>query len=308
MKARLLLLLSTAAVAICAGAAAAAGLPLETLPASARWMLHLDAAALRDSPLGREILAAIPGTPAEAELNSFAAMTGCNVRSDLAAISACGSGGAEQGVVIYLRGSWAPRKIQAALAANSPVTTTAHGRHTILNCTDAAAPEGFARQSFCLASSNLVLLANREAALRQALDALDGSAPALSGVPRFRRLAAMDTNTILRVIATNLQELVAGSPQAAALPAADSVQLALNMEGAVVRLKAVVKTRTPEAARQMQQVLLGFQVVLMLQGGKKPEIAKIAKAARVDVSGQDVTVILHAPPEVVRKLLAACRI
>ncbi len=303
MKARLLLLLSTAAVAICAGAAAAAGLPLETLPSSARWMLHLDAAALRDSPLGREILAAIPGTPAEAQLNSFAAMAGCDVRRDLAAISACGSGGADQGVVIYLRGSWDLRKIQAALAANSPVTTAAHGRHTILHCTDAAAPEGFTRQSYCLASSNLVLLANREATLRLALDALDGNAPALSSVPRFRRMAAMDTNTILRVMATNLQEMLAGNPQAAALPAADSFQLALNMEGAAVRLKAVVQTRTPEAARQLQQMLLGFQIVMRLQGGKKPEIAKIAQAARVDVSGQAVTVILHAPPDVVRKLL-----
>lgn len=291
------------ACALCAGLGAAAGLPLETLPANAKWVLHLDVKALRDAPMGREILAALAGSPQEAGLKAFEETTGVDVRRDVSAITVCGAGGEEQGGVVYLSGNWNLQKLSAILAGNDRFVSLTYRNHALLSWNEAGTSKGSARQNACLVSTNLVLLGNREAALKQALDALDGRTAALSTVPRFRRLAPLDADAFLRLIATDLKDIVADNPQAAALPSADSLRLALSSEGRVARLKAVLKAATPEAAQQLQQALVGLQAVLMLQGLKNPDLGQLAQSARIAINGPDVSVQLTAPLETVTRLL-----
>jgi hypothetical protein len=304
MKKSTLFYLLVAVVGHCVGVVAAASLPLETLPANARWLLQLDVKALRAAPLGKELLADLAGTPTEAELQAFETTFACDVRRDLDAVTACGDGGAEQGNVVYLRGNWNLRKVSTVLAGNPSLASAACGRHTILSWSDTKASKRAERQCVCLLSSNLVLLANREAALRQALDALDGRTPTLATVPRFRRMAAaLDTNAFLRVIAVGVKEILADQPLAVALPADACLRLALHADGQEARLKAVIQVDTPGAALQMQQALVGIQAVMMLQGLKNPDIGKISQSARIDVTGEDVSVVLSAPFETLKRLL-----
>ena len=302
MTKNILALLFAAAVAVCARADAA-GLPLETLPANARWALHLDVKALRDAPLGKEILASLTNTPAEAELRNFETTFAVDIRRDVSSVTACGAGSAEQGGVVYLRGNWNLRKLSAVLADNNQLTSAPYGRHTLLSWHDAKAAEGFERENVCLVSSNLVLLGNRETAMKQALDALDGKAPVLATVPRFRRMAALDTNAFLRVIALDLKDIVADNPQAATLPAADSLRLALSSEGQAVRLKAVIRTLSPEAALQLHQSLIGLQTIGILQVMKIPALGQVAQAARIGVNDLDVSVVVTVPVDAVKHLL-----
>jgi len=291
-------------IASCAAVGTAANLPLESLPANAKWVLHLDVKALRDSPLGRELLTALAGSPQEADLQVFEAAFACDVRRDLVAITVCGAGGEAQGGVAYLRGNWDLQKLSAMLAGNQPSATASYGRHTILNWSGVKA-DGSERQSVCLVSSNLVLLASREAALRQALNALDGQAPTLATLPRFRRLAAADTNAFLRIVAVDLKEIVADQLLAVALSSGDSLRLAVSSDGAEVHAKAVLQEGTPAAALETQQALVGLQAVMMLQGLKNPDIGKIAKSARIEVNGLEVSVVLSASVETVRHLVFA---
>ena len=283
-----LLRLAVAIAACCANrVVAAASLPLESLPANARWVLHLDVKTLRDSPLGKGLLAALAGTPQEADLKVFEAAFACDIRRDLAAITVCGAGGEAQGGVAYLYGNWDLRKLPALLAGNPPLAAASAGRHTILRWGDAPVADGSEPPSVCLVSSNLVLLANRETAMRQALAALDGRAPTLAAAPRFRRMATMDTNAFLRVMAVDLKEIVDDRLLAAALSSGESLRLAVSSEGAEVHAKAVLREATPAAALEAQQTLIGLQAVMMLQGLKNPDIGKVAKSAHIEVSGSD---------------------
>ena len=304
MKNRPCLLLLVATIAGFAGVAAAAGtLPLETLPANAKWVLHLDAKALHDSSLGKELLAALPGTPADTSLKAFDATFACDIRCDLTAVTICGSGTVTQGGLVYLRGNWNLRKLSAGLTASHQPTTAAYGRHAILSWVDAKPAEGFVCSIACLVSSNLVLLAKHETTLRQALDTLDGKAPALATVPRFWQLAAMDTNAVLRVVAMDPKELLADLPQAAMLPAADSLRLALQADAQGAHLRGIIQTPNPEAASQMQMELVGLQTVLLMQGLKDPAIATVAQSARIHVTGQEVSVVLSAPLDALKRLV-----
>ena len=298
------LLLAAAVAGCCAAAGAAASLPLETLPANTRWVLHLDVQALRDSPSGKGLLASLAGAPEEAEFNALVAAYAGDFLRELAAVTICGAGDAEQGCVVYLRGNWDLRKLSAVLADHHAVATAAYGRHAIMSWGDAKAARNAEHPSVCLLSANLVLLANRETALRQALDALDGKAPTLAGEPRFRRLAVLDTNAFLRVVAVDLPAIAAGEPlTAAALSGGDSLRLAVGLNVQEARAKAVIQASTPDGALQMQRALVGIQAVMLLEGLKNPDVGKIARSARIDVSGQEVSVVLTAPFEAVKRLL-----
>ena len=93
------LILSLLAVGIAArglGAPAPTQTP-EVLPANVKWVLRLDVKALCDSAFGKEILASLAGTPGEAKLKAFEALTSIRIPRDVLAITACGSGGAERG-------------------------------------------------------------------------------------------------------------------------------------------------------------------------------------------------------------------
>lgn len=296
--------LATVALLSGVGAArAAAPLPLETLPANARWVLHLDAQSLRQSPLGSEILAALTRSPADSDVRAFQGTTGVDLCRDVHVLTACGAGSLEQGGVVYLRGRWELPKLAAALTA-SGATITRHGAHTLLTWTSPGGSEGDEHETACLVSSNLVLLGNQEAAMRQALDTLDGRAPSLATAPRFRRALGMDTNALLRVLAVDLREIVAGNPEMAHLPVGESLRLAVSIAGDTAELKAVLKTDSAAAAQQLQQALFGLQALLALEGLKIPAAGKVAQAARIGVNGQDVNLLIQVPLETVRQLLA----
>jgi hypothetical protein len=287
-----------------AGAAcAAANLPLETLPANARWVLHLDAQALRRSPLGDDVLAALARSPADSDLRAFRETTGVDICREVHVLTVCGAGSLEQGGVVYLNGRWELPRLSAALTA-SGATVTRYGTRTLLTWPNPGGGEGFEHETACLVSSNLVLLGNREASMRQALDALDGRAPSLATAPRFRRALGMDTNALLRVLAVDLREVLSGSPEMDRLPVGESLRLAVSLAGGSVELKAVLKTDSPAAAQQVQQGLFGLQALLSFEGLKLPAAGKVAQAARVGVNGQDVNLLIQVPQETVRELLA----
>ena len=296
------LILSVAMV--CSASLAVAGrLPLETLPAGAKWVVQLDVKALSSTPAGQELFATLADPPQESELRKLETALGCDIRQDLTAVAACGFGGAAQGGVFYLRGRWNLPKLSAWLADTHPVATQRHGRHAIMNWSDAGAPKEWEHISVCLVSSNLVLLSNREAALEQGLDVLDGQAPSLATVPRFQRMAAMDTNVFLRAVAVDLKEILADLPAVAMLPAAESLQAVLQSDGQGVRLKGVIRASSKEEALQLQMTLAGIQAVTMWQGGKNPLAATLARSARISINEQDVHVELTASGDTLKRLL-----
>jgi len=285
---------------------AAAGLPLEMLPATSRWVLHLDVQALGATPVGKEILAALTDSSAETDLQAAEATLGLVLRRDIVCATVCGAGNAEQGGVLYLRGSWDATRLDRTLAANSGFSRTAYGRHALLSWrlspTASGKPGG--RQNACLAATDLLLLASRPADLQQALDTLDGKTPALATVSQFRRQASLlDTNACLRLVARDVKDLFGDEPEMAALPATESMRLALAPEGAGASVRAVAKMASAEGAQQMQGMLTGLQTMLVLRGMQDPVIGRLAQSAHIDLDGQNVILSFSIPAEAVSHLI-----
>jgi len=297
------LFLLAAVIAFCASSAAAASLPLEMLPASTRWVLHLDMQALRESMPGKDPFAVLAGTPQETVLRTFEKEFSCDVRRDLSSATVCGSGGRAQGCVVYLRGRWDFQKLSRACAGNPAFATASYGRHALLSWSKARVADGADRANVCLVSSSLVLLATRETTLRWALDALDGKTPTLAMEPRFRQMAAMDAHSAVRMVAVDLKEIVAEIPMVATFPVGDTLRAALSADGQNLHLNAVLTARTSEEAQQMHQALVGMQAVMMFQGFKKPEVAAMAQSAHVSVDGDNVYLALSARVDTLKCLV-----
>jgi hypothetical protein len=300
---RLLLLGAMLAAAVRGG-----GLPLTNLPATVKWALHADVRALRASPLGEKVLAAIPGSPAEAKIRAFAALTSIDLQRDVDAITLCGSGGPEQGALVYLAGRWDLPRLNAIVAGSEEFASKTEGRHTLMNWKDGKPHAGSGRQHACFVSTNLAVLADREEALRQALAALDGEAPALNSVRRFQELSAAGGRGFASLAAIDVNTLVAADPNAAWLQQVETVRLDVRSDAEGVRFELALCAAGPEVAQQVQQVLAGFQSLAMLQGLKNPDLARIAQSARIGAADRNVSASLAIPMDLVTRALARSRV
>lgn len=284
-------------------AAAGEGLSFAALPANTKWVLHLDAKTLLASPLGQEILASLPGTPGEAKLMAFEALTSIDVRHDLLAVTVCGAGDASRGGVAYLRGHWNLPKLSTIAAGADQYAEKMHNRHTIMSWNEQKTDQP-KRQYACLVSTNLVLFSDHEANLDVALDVLDGQSARLSDSPRLKLFDQPAGHPFLWLAAVDVKDLVANNPQAAVLQQANSISVLATADAQGVQVAGTLKADNAEAAQQVQQVLQGFQSLALLQGGKNPDFATIAQTTAITVEGQAVHVAMTVPLDLVRRLMA----
>lgn len=306
------LILSLFAIGIAANglcAAAPASAPAqESLPANTKWVLHLDVKALCASALGKEILASLAGTPGEAKLKAFEALTSINIARDVLAITACGSGGAERGGVLYLRGNWDAQKLTAIMAGSDQYAAKPYGAHTVMSWEEKQADSAPKHRLGCFASPSLLVLTDREAAGKQALDAIDGKAPTLAGVPRYQQLNQPEGRGFLRLVAMDVTGIVPAGmqntgPLAGVLQQLESVRLDARSDAQSVILDATLLAQTPEAALQLQRVALGFQSIALLQAGGNPDMAQVAQSARIVVDGPTIGLTVTLPLDLVRRFV-----
>jgi len=287
--------------------AAGEGLSASSLPANTRWMLHLDARALLQSPLGQELLTSMAGTSSEAKLTAFEALTSIDVRHDLRSVTVCGAGNADQGGVLYLRGNWNLTKLTTIAAGAEAYSAQAYHRHTVMSWDDQKDGRPAKRQYACFASTNLALLSDHETSLTLALDVLDGRTPGLANAARLQLFEQPSGRPFLWLAAADVKDLVANNPQAAVLQQADSVTLHLAADAQGLQVTAGLKAATPEAAQQAQQVMQGFQSLALLQAGRNPDVAAIAQSTSIRADGRQVHVAMTLPLDLVRRLIARKR-
>ena len=285
------------------GASAAPNPPAEFLPAASKWVLHVDAATLRRTELNRELLPLLASLPAPALGNNLQTILSSDHARDVTSVTVCGAGGPQQGGVAYLRGRWDPQKLRAMAAGAAPPTSTRVGGRTVVSWPDPRFPAGTARHYACLVSTNLALLADRELALSQSLEVLEGKEAPLAPTSRLGRLAQPRNRTFIRFAAIDGNSLASVDRTNGILRQVDTQWAGVGLTPSGLRLDATLKTLTPETAAQVQQLLAGSQGVLLLRGLRDPDLALMAQSLAIQTEGKTVNVALALPLDVVKRLL-----
>lgn len=286
------------------GASAGPNPPIEFLPAESKWVLHLDLAAARATGFHRDLLPLLASLPAPALGSHLQAVLSSDLARDVTAVTACGSGGPQQGGVAYLRGRWSADGVRSMAAGKSPPNAARVGRYTVVRWIDPRDPAGATRLYACMVSTDLALLADRERALLHSLDVLDGRETPLASASRLGRLSQQARNRYwARLAAVDGGSLASMDRTGGILGQVDTLWAGIGSTASGARIDATLKTLTPEAAAQVQQMLAGSQGVLMLKGLRDPDLALLAQAMVIQCEGRTVSASLALPADVAKRLL-----
>jgi len=282
---------------IAAGAPAGAG-PLQRadVPAEPVWVLHADCDSLRSSATGKFVLQELEQPEVKAKLAAFQTIFDFDPRKQLHGLTLYSTGKAPEDAVLLVYADFdADRLLTMARAAKDYqcLTNKQHLIHTWIDEKKKARHGARPRVYAAIHGANVVVFAQQETRVAEALDVLDRAAPNLAASGLFPAMGASASGAFVEAAARKM-ELPASDPNAALFRL--SKEAYLQVGEAQGQLKATLKldANDEDTARQMASVGQGLLALMKLQKDD-PGSVQLAEALSLKQDGVSVTATLAVP-------------
>jgi hypothetical protein len=259
------------------------------------WVLHVNCDALRPGAIGKYLLAEMEKPDAQAKLSVFQNIFSFDLRTQLHGITLYSAGSSPQdGVLIVYADFDADKLVTLAKAANDSQTSTHNGR-TVYNWADDKKHHGEKKRVYATIQGNRIIFGQRESAVSQALDVLDGSVPNLSSGKAFPQLGVAGDTTFLAGAARKL-DLSQSDPNAAIFRLSKSVRLQVGEVEQHLVGTLTLEANDDEVANSMMAIAQGMVGLMKLQKDK-PEAAKFLQAIALKQDGASIVLTINLPTE-----------
>jgi hypothetical protein len=263
--------------------------------ANSVWVLHVNCDALRPSAIGKYILAELEKPEAQAKLSVFQNIFSFDLRTQLHGLTLYSAGSSPQdGVLIVYADFDADKLVTLAKAANDSQTST-HNGHTVYNWVDDKKHHGQRQRVYATIQGNRIIFGQREAAVSQALDVLDGSVPNLSGGKAFPQLGVAGDTSFLAGAARKL-DLSQSDPNAAIFRLSKGVRLQVGEVQQHLSGTLTLEANDDEVANSMMAIAQGMVGLMKLQKDK-PESAKFLQAIALKQDGASIVLTIDVPTD-----------
>jgi len=263
--------------------------------ASSVWVLHINCDTLRPTAIGKHILAELEKPEAQAKLSVFQNMFSFDLRTQLHGITLYSAGSSPQdGVLIVYADFDADKLVTLAKAANDSQSST-HNGHTVYNWVDDQKKHHGEKRVYATIQGNRIIFGQRESAVAQALDVLDGSVPNLSTAKAFPQLGGAGDTTFLSGVARKL-DLSQSDPNAAIFRLSKSFRLQVGEVQQHLIGTLTLEANDDEVAGSMMSIAQGMIGLLKLQKDK-PETAKFLQAIALKQDGASIVLTLDVPTD-----------
>jgi len=300
-------------IALYAGGLAAAGLPAlagplqrADVPAEPAWVLHVDCDSLRPTPIGQYLLAELEKPEAEAKLAAFRTIFSFDPRKQLHGLTLYSVGKAPEDGVLLVYGDFEPERLITMAKAANGYQSTPYKQHVIHNWIDEnkKASRGVKPRVYAaIQDGRIVVFAQQEARVAQALDVLDRAAPNLAGNQVFAQLGANGSGGFLQAAARKL-DLPDSEPSAALFRLAKGARLQVGEGQGQLRATLNLETSDADVAQQMAMIGQGLVALMKLQSFN-PGSAKLAQALTLKQEGAGVVATLVMPTSEAIELMKA---
>jgi hypothetical protein len=292
-------ILKTTLIAGCLLAAAfnvsATQLQRADVAASSVWVLHINCDALRPTAIGKHILAELEKPEAQAKLSVFQNMFSFDLRTQLHGITLYSAGSSPQdGVLVVYADFDAEKLVTLAKAANDSQSST-HNGHTVYNWVDDKKHHGEKQRVYATIQGNRIIFGQRESAVTQALDVLDGSVPNLATAKAFPQLGGAGDTTFLTGAARKL-DLSQSDPNAQIFRLSKSFRLQVGEVQQHLIGTLTLEANDDEVAGSMMSIAQGMIGLLKLQKDK-PEAAKFLQAIALKQDGASLVLTIDVPTD-----------
>ena len=276
--------------------ALAAPLQRADVAADPTWVLHVDCDSLRPTAIGQFLLAEMEKPEAQAKFAAFQTIFNFDPRKQLHGLTLYSTGKAPEDGVLLVYADFDPDRLVTLAKAAKDYASTTYKAHIIHNWIDdkKKARNGVKPRVYAaIQGGRVVIFAQQEARVAQALDVLDRAVPNLAGGTVFPQLGAGGATSFIQAAARKM-DIPDSAPNAAMLKLAKSARL--EMGEAQGQLKATLNLQADDeqVAQQMVSVGQGLLALMKLQKDN-PGSVKLAEALSLKQDGAGVLAALAVP-------------
>jgi len=266
--------------------------------ADAGWVLHVNCDALRPTVIGKHILAELEKPEAQAKLAVFQNIFSFDLRTQLHGLTLYSAGSSPQeGVLIVYADFDADKLITLAKAANDS-KSSAHNGHTIYNWIDDSKKKhhGEKQRVYATIQGNRIIFGQRESAVAQALDVLDGSMANLSNARNSFPQLGVDNDASFLVGAARKLDLSHSDPNAAIFRLSKTIRLQVAEVQQRLVGSLTLEANDDEIAGSMMAIAQGMIGLVKLQKDK-PEASKFLQAIALKQDGASLVLTIDVPTD-----------
>jgi hypothetical protein len=297
--------LTLGALALAGLTALAGPLRRADVAADPTWALHLDVDALRPTAIGQSIQAEMNKPEAQEKLAAFQAIVSFDLRTQLHGLTLYGTTASPEDGVLVVYADIDPERLVTLAKAAHDSQNSAYKSHVIYNWIDdnkKAHHTKNARVYAAIAGSRIVF-GQKEKAVAQALDVIDGAASSLAAGHSMPQLGAVGDTSIIQAAARKM-DLPDTDPHAALLRLSKMVRLQVGEAQSQLNATLTLEANDEEVAGHMSSIAQGLIALGKLQNGK-PEAIKLANAMALKQDGSRLVVNLNLPANEVIEMMKA---
>jgi hypothetical protein len=308
MRLSRLVLCSLAAVISLSSLSLAGPFDVKQVPASAKWVLHIDADAVAGSQLwqmAQPMLGARPEFNAKvAELQRIAEM---QFPKDLHSVTLFGTGFTERDATAVIRAKVNRERLRTLLSVNESFSADKHGEHEVLGWVDKG------KQLYgSFAGGDAVVISQSKASVQAALDLIDGKDKGLATTSMLTPAGKASPGILLYVAGEGLAQLArAGAAQSPLAGQVDSAWITIAEQNENVVLRGSLAAKDAQTAEKVRKSIDGIQAIASLAADdpNAPAEKRAAAAAMQDLTvkteGTTVTADWPIPLATVKELMNA---
>ena len=251
----------------------AGSLDKKEVAADAKWVLHLDLDAFRDSQLGTLVLDKIHSTHQD-QIDAMKELLGLDLTADIHSLTGYGTDADEKTAVALFHGSFDKEKMLALLKLNEHHTTMDYNDHTIHLWAEDKSNKA---QAGTFITGDLIAISQSEESVKKAIDVVNTKVASLDSnrqTPLFS-LTDRPGRPILLLAVDSLSELTDDDTKAAVLKNSKMLAVLAAEDDGQLSLSIELVTENTEAATQIEQIIRGMIAFATLEAKKKPALEKI---------------------------------
>ncbi len=286
------------------------------IPASAKWVAHIDMKAVTGSQLGAgiiEIIKAEAGPAAEKHVQEVLA-----VWAKLSAVNSVtlfGPSHVETEAVAMFDLAYEKAKIMEMLGVDPNAATDSYQGHTIHNFIPKH-PDKEGKRFVCFYDKQIIVAGGSLDRLGESIDLLDGKGKALPEDGALSTMLAPTKGSLFIAAATDVNKLMPAPAEDAAKEGLEAQRAAMVKRARDVRFEVGeageeafvtvdVAMLTVEDGENTRQAIMGIIALMSFQQAEDPDLAKLLGAIKIGGAGAMVTGSIRLPiADILEKITA----
>jgi hypothetical protein len=247
--------------------------------ADAKWYIHLDLEAAKQTTLFNEVLTAAKAQiPIDEVVNALKTNIGVNPLTDISGVTVYNNSFEKDVAAIIIYAKIDAALLNQALAQNPDYKETVYGKHMLLGWTDKN--DGKAKNG-CFYADGVIMMADKIDTLKLAVDVLDGAKPGGSSLVKTPAKGSF-INASAELSQSNDPNI------AQLLSATDAATACASEIDGKLHIDVHLTAKTAEQAAQIKKMIDGLAAFGQLATRELPAAAALLKEINVSADGTKI--------------------